>query len=79
MQSQVSGLAIGGRLLEAAQSAPTVGHARATVLVTVYAEAAVELGLIVASCFDNAVKSGSLLTVPSLTDTIPRYQLAVIG
>ncbi len=49
MQLHKSGLAIGGRLLDAAQSEADVGHARATVLVLVYAEEAVELGLILAS------------------------------
>jgi len=39
---------MGGRLLDAAQSVPIVGQARATVLVTVYADDAVELGETVA-------------------------------
>jgi len=61
---------MGGRLLDAAQSEP-VGHARAAVLLTVYADEAVELGLIVASWLESAVKSGSLLAVEPLTVTRP--------
>ena len=71
MQLQSSELAIGGRLLDAAQAVPVAGQACATVLVTEYAEEAVKLGVALANCLDRAVKSASLLTVSPETVTRP--------
>lgn len=71
MQLHNSELAIGGRLLDAAQAVPVAGQAWATVLVTLYAEEAVKLGVARANCLDRAVKSGSLLTVSPETVTRP--------
>ena len=71
MQLHNSELAIGGRLLDAAQAVPVAGQACATVLETVYAEEAVKLGVAKANCLDKAVKSGSLLTVSPETVTRP--------
>lgn len=71
MQLHTSELAIGGRLLDAAQAVPVGGQACGLVLVTVYAEEAVKLGVARANCLDRAVKSGSLLTVLPVTETRP--------
>ena len=75
MQLQVSELAIGGRLLDAAQAAPVAGQAWGAVLVTVYAEDAVSFGVAEANCFDKALKSGSLLAVSPETLTRPMLML----
>ena len=71
MQLHTSELAIGGRLLDAAQEVPVAGQACGWVLVTLYAEEAVELGVALANCWDRAVKSGSLVTVSPSTETRP--------
>jgi hypothetical protein len=76
MQLHNSELAIGGRLLEAAQAVPVAGQACATVLETLYADEAVELGVALANCLERAVKSGSLLAVSPETDTRPNWKLA---
>jgi hypothetical protein len=76
MQLHNSELAIGGRLLDAAQAVPVAGQACATVLVTLYAEEAVKLGVALANCLDRAEKSGSLLTVSPVTVTRPNLILA---
>lgn len=71
IQLHNSELAIGGRLLDAAHAVPVAGQACGTVLVTLYAEDAVKLGVARANCLDRAVKSGSLLTVSPETVTRP--------
>lgn len=76
MQLHTSALAIGGKLLEAAHAVPVAGQACATVLVTLYAEEAVKLGVAWANCLERAVKSGSLLTVSPETETRPVSMLA---
>lgn len=71
MQEQTSELAIGGRLLEAAQAVPVAGHAWRAVFVTAYAEEAVEEGVALASCAEREEYPANLVTVLPETDTRP--------